>query len=69
MIGWLIRLLRKRELKKAWGKGYDTGVSKGYELGYLMGRAESKKQGVIIGGTPSTVAEKEVDDILRKKEF
>jgi len=47
------------ELKRA----YDAGLAKGYELGYMMGKAERTNRGFIIGSK----VEREIAEIIEKE--
>ena len=59
-----MRILREKTLAKLLKKVYESGMAKGYELGWLMGRVEKSNRGFIIGSR----LDQEIADILKQKE-
>lgn len=64
MLRKLIRKLIREEIRRAYGLGYDGGITKGYELGWMMRETEESNRGFIIGGSK---VEQEIEEILKAK--
>ena len=59
----LVRFCYHDRLRATWQKGYDVGLTKGYELGYKMAEADQSHKGVIIGSQ----VDEEIAELLRNK--
>jgi len=62
---WITRLKFREALDKADHAGYDRGITKGYQLGYSAGQAESRNRGYILGGRNYSALE-DAERILRE---
>lgn len=60
----MFRLVSNKKLKRIWQKGYDAGLAKGYELGFMMGKTERTNRGFIIGGSK---VDQQIEQILKGK--
>lgn len=60
--------ITKRKALQIWRKGYDEGLTRGYELGQQVAKASAICQGAIISGQPDlTKMEQEIAEILKGK--
>ena len=64
----MLSKLFMRQMKEQIQRAYDAGLNKGYELGYMMGKADRTNRGFIIA--PYNKQEKvkqEIEEILQNK--
>ena len=59
----MIRIITGKALKKREQKAESEGISKGYELGYMMRQTENSNRGLIIGSE----VEEQIKSILRER--
>uniref|UniRef100_A0A6M3Y0V3 Uncharacterized protein n=1 Tax=viral metagenome TaxID=1070528 RepID=A0A6M3Y0V3_9ZZZZ len=60
----MIHIKTTKQLQQIRQKGYDEGVAKGYELGFLLGKIERTNRGAIIGSK----VDEQIKEIMERGE-